>query len=115
VEPDWLGMATQAFARRGPTPMKRFELRPRNGDIEAVIRVAGGRDGTHPIDDELPVDACIQAPVMIVMGLMSGTIPADAALTAQDVVFEGDVEALSDLPKLFEMNLERSHVKGNSP
>ncbi len=115
VEPDWLGMATRAFARRGPTPAQRFELRPHNGELEAVIRVAGGRDGTHQIDDDLPVDARIQAPVLIVMGLMSGAIPADAALAADDVQFEGDAEALSDLPKLFEMNLERSQPKGNSP
>ena len=119
VEPDWLQMATRAFARRGPTPSQRFELRPRNGEFEAVIRVAGGRDGTHPIDDMLPVDACIRAPVRVVMGLMSGAIPAAAALAAQDVQFEGDAEALSDLPKLFEMNLERSQpssqLKGNSP
>ncbi len=114
VEPDWLGMAARAFARRGPSPTQRFELRPRNGEREAVIRVAGGRDGTHPIDDDLPVDACIRAPVRVVMGLMSGVIPAAAALAAKDVQFEGDVEALSDLPKLFEMNLERSQPKGNS-
>jgi len=38
-----------------------------------------------------------------------------AALAANDVRFEGDAEAFSDLPKSFEIDLERSHRKGNPP
>ena len=115
VEPDWLVVAIQAFARPGPTPSRRFELRPRNGDREAVMRVAGGPDGTHAIDDDLPVDACIRAPVMVVMGLMSGKVSPEAALAADDVQVEGDATALSDLPGLFEMDLERNNPEGTSP
>lgn len=115
VEPDWLGIAIDAFARTGPTPARRFELRPYSGDREAVLRVAGGPDGTHSIRDDLPVDVSIQAPVMIVMGLMSGAIPPETALAADDVQIEGDFETLSDLPGLFEMDLQLHNSKGTSP
>jgi DNA-binding HxlR family transcriptional regulator len=102
VEPDWLGMAVEAFSRSATTPARRFELRPYRDDREAVIRVSGGPDGTHRVRDDLPVDACIRAPVMIVMGLMSGAIPSDVALTLDGVQVEGDPATLSDLPELFE-------------
>ena len=115
VEPDWLGMAVRAFGRPGPTPARRFELCPRAGEREAVVRVAGGPDGTHPIDDDLPVDVRIRAPVMVVMGLMSGMLSPAAALAADDVQVEGDSEALSDLAGLFEMELEPNTPKGTSP
>jgi DNA-binding HxlR family transcriptional regulator len=117
VEPDWLGLAVDAFARTGPTPARRFELRPYTGDREAVLRVAGGPDGTHSIHDDLPVDASIQAPVTVVMGLMSGAISPEAALAADDVQVEGNIETLSELPDLFEMDLQpqTNSSKGTSP
>jgi DNA-binding HxlR family transcriptional regulator len=106
VEPDWLGVAVDAFARTGPTPSHRFELRPYSGDRKAVLRVAGGPEGTHSIDDELPVDVSIQAPMIVMMGLMSGAISPEAALAADDVRVEGELETLSHLPDLFEMDLK---------
>jgi DNA-binding HxlR family transcriptional regulator len=106
VEPDWLTVAVDAFARTGPTPSHRFELRPYSGDREAVLRVAGGPDGTHSIDDALPVDVSIQAPMIVMMGLMSGAISPEAALAADDVRVEGELETLSRLPDLFEMDLK---------
>jgi DNA-binding HxlR family transcriptional regulator len=115
VEPDWLGMAIQAFSRSGPSPARRFELRPYNGDREAVLRVCGGPDGTHSIRDDLPVDASIHAPVMIVMGLMSGAIPPEVVVAADGIRIEGDAAALSDLPGLFEMMSKPNHPKGISP
>jgi DNA-binding HxlR family transcriptional regulator len=112
AEPDWLVVGAEAFARKGPTPHRRFELRVRSVDSEgveseAVVRVAGGPEGTSVIDDDLPVDASIQAPVMVVMGLMSGALPAAEALANGAVTVEGDAEVLSDLPALFEIQLER--------
>lgn len=104
VEPDWLGLAISAFAKQGPTPARRFELRPYSGDRRAVLRVAGGPDGTHRIEDDLPVDASIEAPMTIVMGLMSGAISPDAIAASEDVQIEGAFETLSDLPDLFEMD-----------
>jgi DNA-binding HxlR family transcriptional regulator len=106
VEPDWLSVAVDAFARTGPTPSHRFELRPYSGDRKAVLRVAGGPEGTHSIDDELPVDVSIQAPMIVMMGLMSGAISPEAALAADDVRVEGELETLSHLPDLFEMDLK---------
>lgn len=104
VEPDWLGLAIDAFARTDPTPARRFELRPCCDDRMAVLRVAGGPTGTRSIRDDLPVDASIQAPMAVMLGLMSGEITLATLRAAEDVEIEGNVDALSDLPKLFEMN-----------
>ena len=105
VEPDWLTLAVDAFARKGPTPSRRFELRPTSGEREAVLRVGGGPDGTYSIQDDLAVEASIQAPMMVMMALMSGAMTPDAVLAVDGVRVEGDVETLSDLPDLFEMSL----------
>jgi len=80
-------------------------LRPYRDDREAVLRVASGQDGTCRIDDELPVDAAIRAPVLTVMGLMAGVVAPKALLSDPEVQVEGNVERLSYLPLLFEMNL----------
>jgi DNA-binding HxlR family transcriptional regulator len=106
VEPDWLGLAVSAFGKREPTLPRRFELRPYGESGESIFRVAGGEQGTHMIDDELPVDVRVRAPAMILMGLMSGDVPVEAALASDDVQIEGDAQALSDLPSLFLMSLE---------
>jgi len=120
VEPDWLGVAVGACARTGPTPAHRFELRPYSGDRKAVLRVAGGPDGTHSIDDDLPVDVSIQAPMTVIMGLMSGAISPEAVLAADDVQIEGNAETLLEFPDLFEMDLQPQSQqpdssKGTSP
>jgi DNA-binding HxlR family transcriptional regulator len=119
VEPDWLGLAITAFARTDETPACRFELRPYHRDLgpnsdklpaalsvrpEAVFRVAGGPTGTHSIDDDLPVDVSIRAPIEIMMGLMSGEMPIAAAADSADVEIDGDVEVLSELSELFSMS-----------
>lgn len=104
VEPDWLRLAVAAFARRDAMPSRRFELRPTQGDRRATIRVLGGPEGARAIDDDLPVDAAIEAPVMIVMGLMSGAIPPDVVATLDGVRIEGDTKALMDLPRLFDFS-----------
>jgi DNA-binding HxlR family transcriptional regulator len=106
VEPDWLNLAVTAFARSEATPARRFELRPYGENGESIIRVEGGSSGTHSIDDEEPVDARIRAPVVMMMGLMSGVVSIDAALASEEFEIEGDTEAASELPDLFLMNPE---------
>ncbi len=104
VEPDWLSLAVLAFARSDATPAKRFELCPYTDAGEAIIRVAGGRAGTHSITDEDPVDARIRAPVVMMMGLMSGAVSIDTALASNAVEVEGDAEAASKLSALFSVH-----------
>ena len=104
VEPDWLSLAVGAFARPEATPARRFELRPYTEAAEAIIRVEGGRAGTRSIDDAEPVDVSIRAPVVTMMGLISGAVTIDAALASNEVEIEGNAEAASDLPALFLLN-----------
>lgn len=104
VEPDWLLLAIEAFAAAGAVPERRFELRPRSGDREARLRVGGGAGGTRflDLDDEAPVDATIEAPVVTTMLLMRGALPPEAAAARDDVRIEGDLAAVADLPSLFD-------------
>jgi hypothetical protein len=107
VEPDWLRMGAVAFARRTPTPARRFELVVVDGAREAVVRCAGGAQGTRLLDDDgAPVDARVRAPVAVALGLMSGLLAPAQALAHPDVRVEGDPAALADLPHLFDMDLE---------
>ena len=111
VEPDWLGLAVTAFARRSSTPATRFELRPYDEHCEAIFRVEGGPSGTHSIDDDKPVDASIKAPVLVMMGLMSGAITIETALASDEVTLDGDVESASELPGLFKMSFEAEEAQ----
>ncbi len=114
VEPDWVTLAVRAFGRSAPTPPLRFELCIRGEDREAVLRFAGGPQGTHLLDDDGPVDARLSAPPTVVLGLMSGLLASDAALASGSARLEGDASALAALPHLFEMDLPSPDVKGNA-
>jgi hypothetical protein len=118
VEPDWLRLAVVAFARRGPTPARRFEIVAVDGAREAVVRCAGGPRGTRAVDgDGAPPDARLRAPLAVVLGLLSGRLTPAQALASSDVRVEGDREALADLPLLFDLDLEDhpSPPKGARP
>jgi len=47
----------------------------------------------------------IKAPILTVMALMAGEVAPRALLSDPEVQVEGNVESLSDLPLLFEMDL----------
>jgi DNA-binding HxlR family transcriptional regulator len=126
VEPDWLGLGVAAFSSTRPSPARRFELRPYQDERQARLRVAGGAEGTHAIEDELPVDLTIEAPVVVMMGLMRGAIPPQTAIDLGGVRIDGAHDALPDLPLLFdfsdafdatsgELRPQPSPPKGNSP
>jgi DNA-binding HxlR family transcriptional regulator len=107
VEADWIRLAVRAFARRGPVPARRFELRVRgaaSGERPVVLRLGGGDAGTRLLAPDEPVDATLEAPVLVVMGLLSGALPATALAGRDDVRVDGDARALAELPALFDMD-----------
>jgi len=127
VEPDWLGLGLAAFSSSRPTPARRFELCPYEGDRRALLRVAGGPDGTHSVDDDGPVDVRIEAPVLVVMAMMRGDLSPSDASNLEGVTVEGEPEALAEFPLLFDfsdaaheaasgdLRPQPSSLKGTSP
>lgn len=105
-EPDWLLFAFRTFARRGPVPARRFEVRvPTPGD-PLRIRIAGGPDGAHVVEDTDPVDLAFTAPPLVVLGLATGRLEGEPWLRSSGAAFEGDASALRDFPALFDVTPE---------
>jgi DNA-binding HxlR family transcriptional regulator len=103
MEPEWLRLVLQAYARRGRVPARAFELRIRGGDQEAVMRVAGTRAGTTVTEGGAPADLVItSADPQIVLGLMSGSLSAADALRQGAIQTQGDQSLLSDFSRMFE-------------
>jgi len=108
VEPGWVRLAFQLFARRTPTPARSFEVRLPDGEQEVVLQVAGGPGGTSLREEPGPVDARIRArSPLVLLGLASGALAGAAALAGGAIDAEGDLEALADFPALFEMSASR--------
>jgi DNA-binding HxlR family transcriptional regulator len=102
VEPEWMRLALDALARRGPTPSRRFLIRIREGRTEDVILVAGGPRGTTVTEGTAPADATLVAGVRTLLGVVSGRTPIGRALETGALRASGDLEALADLPQLFD-------------
>lgn len=108
VEPDWTRLALAACARRGASPLRSFLIRIPSQRGEVVIRVVGGPEGTSVIEGSGPADAVVEAPMDMVLALMSGRMDAEAALRQGHIKAEGDRGALSDFPALFDVGRPRS-------
>jgi DNA-binding HxlR family transcriptional regulator len=111
VEPDWVRLAAEMFAARGPTPPRSFELHAlaQGGAGEARVRVAGGPSGTRLAPPDAPVDASVAAPAALLLGLMSGAARASELARAGRITVAGDARALDDLPALFAMSVAPNH------
>lgn len=104
-EPDWLRLSLEAFAAPGPTPARRFELHIGSGTQAVPLRFAGGPNGLHFLEDEAPADVVVRAGPELVIGLLTGLLPA-AEARAQGASIEGDAAALADLPSQFQFRFE---------
>jgi len=106
-EPGWLRLGFHSFARRAPTPDRAFALRIPDGAREVVIHVSGGADGTtvhEPGDRDPPEpDAAIRADGLTLLALVSGSLDPAEALASEQIAVSGDVDALRDLPLLFDL------------
>ena len=112
IEPDWPVLALETLARREATPRRSFELRiARRGEEPVVMHCRGGPGGTRVARGPAPgaVDLRIDAPPLLVLGLASGAVPARDARGHPQVSLAGDAAALTDLPRLFD--LESAHTK----
>lgn len=108
VEPDWMRLALAGCARRRASPSRSFLIRIPSHKGEVVIRIVGGPEGTSVMDGPGPADAIVEAPMEIVLALMSGRMDAEAALRQGHIKAEGDRAALSDFSALFDVGRPRS-------
>jgi DNA-binding HxlR family transcriptional regulator len=99
--PDWMRLALDACARRGPSPERTFVVRIRRGRREATLLVRGGPQGTTVASGEGPADATIAAPVEVVLGMMRGGLAPRLAVERGIAEVGGNVAALEDFPALF--------------
>jgi DNA-binding HxlR family transcriptional regulator len=103
LEPDWVRLGLQLFARTEPTPARSFAIRIPNPPGEVAFRVEGGPEGTRVTDDEASADVLVRAAPLQVLGLAAGGLDPTAALREGSIHAKGDLEALADLPALFRM------------
>ncbi len=103
MEPDWMRLALEALARRGPSPQRAFLLRVREGRKEAVIHVAGGPAGTIVSTTTAPADVTVVVSIRNLLGLVSGRVPPHKALGTGMIGASGDLAALAELPQLFDV------------
>ena len=102
VEPEWMRLALDALARRGPSPPRRFLLRVREGRKEALVHVAGGPGGTAVSIGAAPADATLVLDVPTLLAVASGRVPLLQGVETGAVEASGDLDALPDFAGLFE-------------
>jgi DNA-binding HxlR family transcriptional regulator len=102
-EPEWLRLMLAAFARRGPTPARAFEIRVADEGRETAIHVAGGRKGTTVSEAPRPGAVIVTVELGALFALLGGGVSPSEALKDGTLRTEGDREALDLLPRLFDM------------
>jgi DNA-binding HxlR family transcriptional regulator len=105
VEPRWVPLGLEGFARRGPSPARSIEVRVLGGPEPVVFRVIGGPGGTRLERGSGAADAVLEAGPKEVLGLAAGLLPPAAALAAGRARVSGDASVLGEFPGLFEMEL----------
>ncbi len=106
-EPEWARLALAACARRGPSPRRSILVRVQEGGKETTVHVAGGPTGTVISAAPAPAEVTVVTSIQTLLALISGALPAKAALAAQRITVTGDPTALAELPQLFDVGARR--------
>ena len=104
VEPHWVRLGMRAFARRGATPARRFNVAVSGSGREVRFGVRGGPGGTAIGDEFEDPDASVAGDTFAVMTLLAGALAPADGIRSGALRAGGNVDALVDLPSLFEMN-----------
>ncbi len=105
IEPRWVPLGLEGFARRGPSPARHIEVHVSGGAEPVVFRVIGGADGTRLERGPGAADLVLEAGPREVLGLAAGVLSPATALDAGTARVSGDASLLRDFPGLFEMDL----------
>lgn len=101
-EPEWLRMVLEAYASPAPSAAVALAISVANpdGSTQGVAVVRGGPGGTA-ISPFGPAHATITGTPQALLGLMSGRLPAGAAVAQSLATVDGSLEAAEMLPALF--------------
>jgi DNA-binding HxlR family transcriptional regulator len=102
-EPAWLRLGLMAFARRSPTPARRFNVAPSDGAPQIAFHVTGGPAGTVVAGEPAEADVSIRGDAVSLFALAAGRLEPREALRSGTLHAEGDLDALVDFPTLFEI------------
>jgi DNA-binding HxlR family transcriptional regulator len=102
-QPEWLPLALDVLLRKGPTPARTFNVRVVQGRRHAEVCVCGGRRGTEVRAVAGAADLSITAPAEALFALASGALSGEDAARARHVELAGDLDALVDLPRFFDL------------
>lgn len=115
LEPEWVRLALEAFARRDATPARRFGVRIPNGDSDLRLFVRGGRRGTQVRDGDGDCDASLRAEALTLLGMLSGSLDPEALQAGGQLEVEGDASALRDFPALFDLQILLARPSNPNP
>ncbi len=107
IEPDWVRLGLATFARRGASPPRSFAITVASPEGEIAFAVCGGRRGTAVRDaaERADVHVRVEAP-MALLGLASGALDPRDALRDGTIEASGDLDALREFPRLFDMSTD---------
>ncbi len=101
LEPSWVRLGAEFFAREDATPEISAEFRLPDGSRDEVFYVRGGDDGTQVSLDPHATDVQLKLAPMMVLGLLSGSMDPTAELKKGSFEASGKIEVLPRLPELF--------------
>jgi len=106
VEPHWLRLGLEAFARARQSPSIAVEVGVARDGGEGPLRlqVRGGPDGTRVEEADGAADASFVAPPLLVLGLASGRLPPAAFVENPACSWSGERSVLDRFPELFDFS-----------
>lgn len=108
-EPDWVVLALEPVARRGPVPdlTARLILRHRRG--ETPFRIVGGAGGTRIFTDEADdYDVELRTSFDVALQFLGGFLPLKQALSERKLIIKGPQKKAALLPALFDFEHMKS-------
>jgi len=104
--------------RRDATPERCFEVRLEDADGPLAFRLVGGPAGARVCDasaDAPEPEATVHAEPREILRLTAGVLDPSAALRDGRIRVEGDVDALVDLPRLFDAGFQNGSGAAGPP
>jgi len=103
-EADWLPLGLAGIARRGPSPSIAVAVHLAAADGGVSCQVRGGRRGTVVTREIARPDATLETDSpLAVMALATGMLAPADAVRSGGLRVEGDLDALTRFPELFEL------------